>query len=205
MLGSCPCVGSSCLPSARPFCASASCRPVRQPLGQAWAAGSEPALLLANLLMDNKAGEITVRFGVSLEDPTEFVARALKEGTSAVLILRGRTSSAAATSSWDEAVGAAASESLIRYEPLSREYILERGGEDQPLRHKNLAALVERGWRSLALDLGPFNRLTPGESYALELRVRLKRQDVPLWVKNSLFFWSWELVPEVRYRLDFTA
>ncbi len=175
-----------------------------QPLGQAWAAGSEPALLLANLLMDNKAGEITVRFGVSLEDPTEFVARALKEGTSAVLICEGELIRRR-NFFWDEAVGAAASESLIRYEPLSREYILERGGEDQPLRHKNLAALVERGWRSLALDLGPFNRLTPGESYALELRVRLKRQDVPLWVKNSLFFWSWELVPEVRYRLDFTA
>lgn len=169
----------------------------------AWAAGGEPALQLTNLVLDSQAGEIMVRFGVSFEDATEFLARSLKEGASAQLICEGDLFRRRSFL-WDESVSAATLENLIRFEPLSQEFVLERAGEDQPLRNKDLPALLERGWRSLALDLGPFGQLMSGERYGLNLRVRLKRQDVPPWVKNSLFFWSWELAPEVRYRLDFS-
>jgi hypothetical protein len=68
----------------------------------------------------------------------------------------------------------------------------------------NLADVLRQAFGEVALDLGPWDVLKRGESYVLVLGISLLRGDVSAFWRNTLFFWSFEVIPKVRYRLDFT-
>jgi hypothetical protein len=170
------------------------------------AGGARPALaqsqVLNDLVLNNQAGTVTVRFGLEL-DNIEPLRRALKDG--GVLGLRCRARLSKLRSYLPDSLVAKAS--ILRklsWDGLTREYVMTQPGQVEPLRSGNLGSLVETGWREIAIDLGAWSLLDRGASYRLDLTVDLDRLDVPLWLRRALFFWSWDVVPEAQYQLEFT-
>lgn len=168
-------------------------------LGTARAA--DQVLDLNNLVLDNQAGQITVRFGVSA--PPAPLREALAEGAGLGLVctaslerVRGVLPDA------DVAEGEYISE-LTRDE-LAQEYVLRLPGVEKPVRSKDLGALLDKAWGAVTMDLGSWDLLAPGHTYALSLTISLKRRDVPAWLRYSLFFWSWDVLPETNYQLEFS-
>ncbi|MEG6549015.1 DUF4390 domain-containing protein [Desulfocurvibacter africanus] len=159
-------------------------------------------LVLSNLVVDNQAGEILVRFGVEVEG-SDRVAGILKEGESlglscSVSLLRER-------SLWiDQTVYSADLDLFLRYDPLSKQFTAELPGSESPMAHADLAVLLSKAWSEITLDLGPWKDLSRGKDYRLMLEISLNRLDVPIWLKKPLFFWDWEAAPTTHYQLEFT-
>lgn len=159
-------------------------------------------LVLNNLVVDNQAGEILVRFGVEVEGSDQ-LADVLKEGESlglscSVALLRQRAL-------WfDQTVYAADVDLFLRYDPLGKQFVAELPGSDASRAHADLAVLLSKAWSEIALGLGPWKNLSRGREYSLMLEISLNRLDVPVWLKKSLFFWDWEAAPTTHYQLEFT-
>jgi hypothetical protein len=167
-----------------------------------WAAPARAQeLVLRNLVIDNQAGNITVRIGVGI-DEVEEVSEGLMEG--AVLGLDCRAELTRDRSFWTDAVEArGAYLSRVSYDALSKEYVLKAPGLKQPLRGTDLQPLLVRGWGEIAMDLGSWKILERGKRYRLELSISLERLDVPGWLKSALFFWPWDAAPSMQYSVDF--
>lgn len=159
-------------------------------------------LVLVNLVVDNHAGAILVRFGVKVEG-TDRVAELLKDGES--LGLNCSISLQRSRSLWvDKTAGEAELYLSLRYDPLSKQFVAESPGDEPPMVHPDLTALLDRAWSEISLELGSWKNLVRGKEYNLRLEIRLDREDVPIWLKRSLFFWDWEAAPATHYQLEFT-
>ncbi len=159
------------------------------------------ALDLRNLVLDNQAGDISVRFGVGLPE-----VRALEEELAAgtTVGLKCRATVYRRKSLWtDTNVASASFVSPLAKDALANDYILELPGEARPLRGKDLPALLDKGWGALALNLGPWESLLPGHQYRLRLEISVDRLEVPVWMRYTLFFWSFDLYAPVSYQLEF--
>lgn len=170
-------------------------------LVQTWSCWAQE-IELKNLALDNQQGNIRVRFGLELDQPEE-IRQALDDGSvlglkcSAVLIRKRDVL-------WDEEVASATVLHQVKHNPLSREYHLLLADDPEPLRSNDLLGLLNSGWDRLEIGLGPWNRLSRGSVFVLDLTVSVVQMEVPDWVKTTLFFRSWEVVPETTYRLEFT-
>ncbi len=170
-------------------------------LGCPVARAADGALDLGNLTLDNHAGDITVRFGVSLPD-IEGLEQELAAGTT--VGLKCQATIYRRKSLWaDTNVAEATLVSPLRKDALANDYILEIPGDPRPLRDKNLAALLDKGWGRLAMDLGPWESLLPGHQYRLRLEISMGRLEVPVWMRYVVFFMSFDLYKPVSYQLEF--
>lgn len=158
------------------------------------------SLVLNNLVVDNQAGTFTARFGVGV-DGVEHVRDALQEG--AVLGLNCEAALYQSKSYLpNKLVRDTTWVSVVRYDPLKKEYVLEVPGRDAA-RNQRLGQLLAGGWESVNIDLGPWESLERGHQYSLELTISLGRIDTPNWLKRTLFFWSGDVVDPATYQLDF--
>lgn len=144
---------------------------------------------------------LTARFGIRLGGVDE-VAASLRNGVPLRLTCKARLSRDRRC--WfGELLGDRELESLLSYDSLQKEFVLQPGGEDRELRGPELAPLLEASWAEMILPLGKWDLLRRGESYSLLVRVALNRTEVPDWVSRALFFWNWEDGPNTSYKLDF--
>lgn len=158
-------------------------------------------LQLKNMVLDNQAGSIMARFGIELAADTE-VEEALQNGIK--LKLECDASLFEHKSVWmDSKVAGKNYSSKLYFDSLSNEFVLEKPGQ-KIFKNKSLSILLREEWKSFILDLGPWSTLKRGERYNLRLKVRLDRTEVPAWLKSTLFFWSWDIIPAATYQLDFT-
>ena len=165
------------------------------------ARGLAAGLELANLALDNRGGNLSVHFGLKVEDLAA-VKAVLDQGSE--LGLRCRVAvHRVRTLFFDSRVAGLDFESRLKADGLAQEYSVELPGGGKPLRGKDLAALLAKAWGNVTLDLGPWKALAPGHEYALSLDVSLKRVDVPAWVRVAVFFWSWDVLPATHYEQDF--
>jgi hypothetical protein len=156
---------------------------------------------LDGLVIDNRAGDLGVGFGVNIPDPQPLLA-ALSEGS--VLGLRCRARIERRRGLWpDSKVVEIEYRSLLRMDGLAKEFLIDLPGHETPIAGKDLRALLARGWGSIVLDLGPWSQLRQGRNYTLVLALSVARLDVPTWMRFAVFFWTWDVFPEVEYRLDF--
>lgn len=166
------------------------------------ARGHAQGLVLANLVVDNQAGAILVRFGVEVEGTSE-LADLLRDGES--LGLRCSATLLHKRSMWlDKTVSSAGLDLSLRHDPLSKQFVAEALDGGTPLTHTDLTALLGKAWSEISLNLGSWKDLNRGKEYSLLLEINLNRLDVPVWLKRSLFFWNWSAAPTTRYQLDFT-
>lgn len=91
---------------------------------------------------------------------------------------------------------------LIRFDPLTREYILMRQNA-LPARHKRLDTLFEEalGDSVHTFPLPPDH--AHGDQYRASLTLSLRYADVPPWLRKTLFFWSWNIIDPMTFTLDF--
>jgi hypothetical protein len=164
-------------------------------------AAQAQSLVLSNLVVDNQSGTLAARFGVALDSLAE-VSDALQSGMTLALTCRGTLALKGGLFSSPRVAGA---EMVCRmkYDLLTREYILTVPGREAPLKNTSLDELLRTGWGSLTLDMGPWKLLERGKEYTLALDIRLHQTDIPNWFKRTLFFWSWDVAPQASYQLHF--
>ena len=90
----------------------------------------------------------------------------------------------------------------IRFDPLTREYVLLRDAAP-PLRHRSLELLLNAVLGDAVIPLPPTIPLTPGENYQVALTLSLRHAHVPPWLEKALFFWSWDVLAPATFTLDF--
>lgn len=157
---------------------------------------------LGNLILDNQAGSISVRFGVRVRGIAELEAD-LASG--AVMGLRCEADVYLKKSLWrDTRVAGTVLVSPLRKDVLANDYVIELPGEGRTLRDKDLGALLDKAWGRIALDLGPWQTLLPGRDYHLDMNIAMDRLDVPDWLRYVVFFWSFDVSEPVSYRMDFS-
>ncbi|EKO40112.1 MAG: hypothetical protein B193_1168 [Solidesulfovibrio magneticus str. Maddingley MBC34] len=161
---------------------------------------SAQELLLTNLVLNNYEGRIRVRFGI---EPTglDRIIQALDAGERLNLRCRARLS-LKRDYVWNQSVSAAAWEGELR-RIKTGEYVASLPGQGSAA-DKDLGSLFRKHLGEILIDLGPWDRLERGVTYVLSLDLSLTRPDVSPWLKNGLFFWSFDAARPVSYQLDFT-
>ncbi|HML53404.1 MAG TPA: DUF4390 domain-containing protein [Solidesulfovibrio magneticus] len=157
-------------------------------------------LLLTNLVLNNYEGRIRVRFGI---EPTgiDRIGQALDAGERLSLRCRARLS-LKRDYVWNQGISAAAWEGELR-RIKTGEYVASLPGQGS-VADKDLGSLFRKHLGEILIDLGPWDRLERGVTYVLSLELSLTRPDVSPWLKNGLFFWSFDAARSVSYQLDFT-
>ena len=199
-------VGSACLAAVLVVVAAA-------PLAAA-------SLDLSNLVLNNHDGRILVRFGLAIPDPTP-LETVFAEGGILALRMDARLSEKS-DYLWDHQVAETGRMAVIRktgegdvVEPAPAQRPGKAGPNPSapvepvepvsPLASgTDLAEVLRQAFGEVALDLGAWDVLKRGESYVLVLGISLVRGDVSAFWRNTLFFWSFDVIPKARYRLDFT-
>ena len=164
--------------------------------------GAAHALPPTRLLVEKTAlplrdGLLHFSFSATVDDE-EGLRELLKDG--AVLELQASLSIERERSWWANAeVFAAVNSSVLRHDPLSRDFIVifpDRDGERE-LRDRNLTRLLYESWKNLSFPLVAPESLSQldGESYVLNYTITLRHIEVPPWLEKSLVFWSAEVVP----------
>ncbi|MCF8085789.1 MAG: DUF4390 domain-containing protein [Desulfohalobiaceae bacterium] len=163
------------------------------------AAGQE--LILRNMIVNNDQGVVHLRFGLRARD-AEKLSRYLKQGTDLRLVCTAAMD--LERNLWlDKELRRSAKQSLLRYDSLDDEYRISMGKNKTSERDSDLSSLLHKEWGRIDMYLGPWPEKYKEENLALHLRVRLIRTDVPVWLKRTLFFWSWNVVPVKNYRIRF--
>lgn len=164
-------------------------------------AAQAQSLALSNLVVDNQAGTLMARFGVAVEGAASLTDQ-LQAGATLALSCKARLSKSGGLLG-----GARVSDSemvsRLKFDPLSREYVLQAPGREAPLRAAALDELLRSGWGELALDLGSWRQLESGQDYSVTLEIKLSQAEIPGWLRRNLFFWSWDVIPATSYQLHF--
>ena len=157
---------------------------------------------LDGLVLDNEAGDITVRFGVRVSGLYE-LAQELDAGTT--VVLKCKAAVRRRSSFWpDKTLAGGELVSVLTKDHLADEYVLSLPGEETPRRGKLLPVLLGEAWGGLSMALGPWKELAPGNDYHLDLNISMDRTDVPVWLRYVVFFWSFDVCPPVGYKLEFS-
>ena len=96
--------------------------------------------------------------------------------------------------------------SLVRYNPLTREFSLTAPQAEQAIVDKNLNRLLSTTWQKLVLPLGSpdmFQAEPLGSEYLLLLNISLRHTEVPPWLTKAFLFWSWDVVTPEQLSISF--
>ena len=156
---------------------------------------------LTNPSVNNVDGALTARFGVTLSSLDE-VASELEAGVSMRLVCQARLYRE--NLFWfDALLSDAEYEFVLSYDALNKEYALQVPGMRTPVRHKNLAGLMDEQWSSLELTLGSWDALRRGHTYSLKLKAFLGRGQAPDSLAGGIFHWFWGKGASSTYMMDF--
>lgn len=164
-------------------------------------AAQAQSLVLSNLVVDNQSGVLAARFGVALDSLAQ-VTDVLQGGVTLALTCKGKLVRQGGMFSSPQ-VAEATMVCRVKYDSLTREYVLTVPGREAPLKNARLDELLRNGWGALTLDMGSWKLLERGKEYTLSLDIRLHQTDIPNWFKRTLFFWSWDVAPQTSYQLHF--
>ncbi len=162
-----------------------------------WAA---QGLGLRDFVLDSREGALSLRFSLELQELDQVQARLL-EGEPLALVCRAVLKRKRGY--WlDEALATGAFRAVLRADRQEQLFILELPDGDR-LQSTTLKDLFNKGFSGLSLYLGPFSQLQRGEAYSVELQAALVPRRIPAWKRWTLFFASFDVVPEARYQMDF--
>lgn len=65
--------------------------------------------------------------------------------------------------------------------------------------HRDFNALMDNTLGRLRMPLCATSLLEPDEQYFATIRVELRHTKVPPWLSQTLFFWSWDVVPSIEF------
>ena len=160
------------------------------------------SLVLNDLVVDNTNGTMTVHYGVLVEDAPA-IEQALSEGLN--LRFSGHAALYRKRSMWwDEFLVENDFICDIREDILKQEGVLTMDGEEIRFPMDDFARVFQERLEHMVTPLGPWSRVQKGTTYIVRLTLAMSRVDVPVWIRVPLFFWSWDLVPETRFEMEFS-
>ncbi|GFM36052.1 DUF4390 domain-containing protein [Desulfovibrio psychrotolerans] len=169
-----------------------------------WATAARAAsqqLKLEDFVLDNAEGQLAIRFGVGIQDK-ERLRVMLKEG--AVITLTCEATLSDTSGMWlNTTLARQEMVSTLSFNALTREYAIAYEGSPAVYRNANLMRLLSETWERLSLKVGQLVNLERGREYRVDLSVRMQNDNVPPWLSKTLFFWSWDIAPTMRYSMNF--
>lgn len=162
---------------------------------------SAQLLSLNNLVLDNQSGRIHLRFGLGLAE-LEQVRGVLQEGVDLWMFGTARLIAKRMILP-NQVLSEVQVEHVLEWNPLAQVFELTLPQKEHLMKNKDLQQLIDIHWREISMDMGEWSMLTPEQTYHLELEISLDRRDIPVWMRRVLFFWSWEVIPPIRYELEF--
>lgn len=166
--------------------------------------GVSPAqeVILRNIVVENVEGATQVRFGLQTSD-SQKLAPYLNQGSDLRLICTAILTRERSFW-WNRQLQSSRKELRLEYRSLEEEYrIYQEGSESYESRDGDLNRMLDEALGSMSMDLGPWLEEFETLNIVLDFNIRMVREDVPSWLKRTLFFWSWDVVPEKEYRIQF--
>ncbi len=155
-------------------------------------------------VIETRTGSILVKLGVSV-DNVDGLYQMLKDGASFQLVVDAKLERVRGF--WTNVLLSEKRQvSLLRHNPLTREFMLFMPGEEKPLLDKNLERLLAATWHKYQINVGPVDLLRqaePGAAYQILLTVALRHAEVPPWLTKNYVLWSWNVVDPVNMTLPF--
>lgn len=166
------------------------------------ASGLANSLLLDDLVVDNSNGTMTIHYGVRI-DSIEPIRMALKEGlrlrfTGAVSLYKKRSLW------WDKSLAENVFVCDLWEDALTQEGVLRSDAGEIRFPMISLAEHLHAKLHSLTTPVGPWSLIRKGNVYRVRLQLSLSREGVPVWIRVPLFFWSWDLVPDNTFHMEFS-
>ena len=96
--------------------------------------------------------------------------------------------------------------SVIRHDPLTREFYLMMPGSEQPLKDRNLTRLLANSWQKISLSLIPLSLIElegRNQTYVISCSIALNHIETPPWLAQNSVFWSAEIIPAVNISLEY--
>lgn len=150
----------------------------------------------------NDNGSLTARFGVTVVEKP-ILKGELEDG--AVLVLKCAIELFEEMDYWlDSTVSAASFESTLKYDQLTKEFVMTVPGRETPLRDKDIESLLRKGWASIKIKLGPWSMLERGQAYSLRLITTMNEAGAPEGFSRFIYFWSWDAGADNTFHLNFT-
>ncbi len=155
---------------------------------------------LLSFTVETRDMDVEIHSGLKLTDNAEIKAQ-LRDG--AVMTLVCKLSLERVRTLLSNAfVSETTQEYSLRHDLLTREFVLSGPGI-KSLRQKNFDVLMDSVFRELRFVLPLPEPLVAGENYRVHFDLTLQHAEVPPWLSQALFFWSWDVVPPVSVTQDF--
>lgn len=162
--------------------------------------GAAQSLRIDNLVLDSAQGRIKARFVMDVSN-VGALKEHLGEGGGLTLAASAKLTR---SSKWWLSRDIAESSLLIGIEKNANGlYAARSQSRPNPITGQDLGEVLRKAFSELVVDLGPWDLLEHGFAYTITVDARLGRTDVSPWLKNALFFWSFDAAKAVRYRLEF--
>lgn len=154
--------------------------------------------------IETRDGTVTVKLSIGVDNPTGLFEM-LKDGASVELLANAKLERVRTL--WTNQVLAETElVSLLRHNPLTREFSLYMPNEDKPLLDKNLDRLLEATWKKFAIPFGPLSLLDANEkdtAYRVTLTLRLQHAKPPPWLAKGFMVWSKDILDPEKIIMDF--
>ena len=158
-------------------------------------------LILNDLVVDNSNGTMTVHYGVQVEDAPA-IEQALSEGLKLRFV--GHVALYKKRSLWwNEFLVENDFVCDLREDTLKQEVVLVIDDQETRFPMSELARVFQERLEHLVTPLGPWSMVDKKTTYIVRLTLTMSRIDVPVWIRVPLFFWSWDLVPETTFEMEF--
>jgi hypothetical protein len=102
---------------------------------------------------------------------------------------------------WDRKIYSKSLNTLITFNPIKNDFELITKDGSKKITSKSFDNILKKlGHIKLKVPLWKKSQKT--KNYSLILKFSLKKQ-VPFWIEKTLFFWNWNISPNVEYTIDF--
>jgi len=155
----------------------------------------------SSFLIDTQEDYLVAMFSIDIEE-FEKIQKALHDGNKISMICTIKLKRHR-TLFWNKNIQEKTIEVDMAKDLLSEEYMIKFPDKTytlKKLQEDSFDALFE----NISIKLAPLEELMPQRDYKLHIGIRVISKDVPQWIKSTLFFLSWDVVPEVRYEKEFS-
>lgn len=159
---------------------------------------------IQTLSLVNKNDTLAINLSLSVDDE-EGLYNLLKDG--AVIELAINIDIQRKREWWSNATLASLQyTSVVRHDPLTREFFITVPGAEHSLQDRNLTRLLGNSWSKLTLPLIPLSIIElegHGKTYIISGSVGLSHIETPPWLANNSVFWSAEIIAPVSFSLQY--
>lgn len=164
-------------------------------------AASPESLAIGRPVLLEQEGRLWLNLPVSVTNESALVDM-LRDGASMELIINCKIERK--RSFWfNENITENSFSSIIRHDPLSREFRLTLPPTGEVKQDRLLVSLLAQSWKDMTLPLANLNLFEDAENYIINIDISLKHTELPPWLEKTLIFWPKDIVDSERISLDY--